>query len=250
VKIVFTMPVFNEQEGIVDFCNEILEVFEAHEVELVLVNDQSSDNSRAVITKHLLSRHESKIKVIDNERNLGHGPSTLIGISDSLTRPDVEVIVTVDGDGQFRAQEILTLVNGLLELNLDIVEGVRVNRQDPIFRKISTAVCRLLVLSSAGKLPRDGNTCLRVYRPNSLRTVIEGISPDFLIPNVLISTQTRIRGLAFAQIEINSIPRRGNNSLGSTWHQRFYTIPSRRYLAFCIKAIFQWAHAINRIKRR
>ena len=246
----FSMPVYNEEQGIVNFCLEIFQTFESFDIELILVNDHSTDNSKSEITRNLLSRKELKIKLVDNDINLGHGPSTLIGIHHALMIPGVESIVTVDGDGQFMASDILRLVNYRRELNLDVVEGVRMNRQDPMFRKISTITCRFLVFATSGRLPKDGNTCLRVYKPDSLRLLIKQIRADFLVPNVLVASYTRIYKLAFAQVEINSIPRRALNPLGSTWHQKFYRIPSRRYLTFCLKAISQWTLAFIKFRAK
>jgi len=248
LKIVFTMPVYNEVEGIVDFCQEIFETFKMFDVEIVLVNDRSSDNSEYVISSKLIPKYNSKVTLINNQINLGHGPSTLIGMRQALLSQDLEIIITVDGDGQFRSDEILTLVNHHQELKLEITEGVRINREDPYFRKISTGVCKLLVFVVSGKIPKDGNTCLRIYTPNSLRTVIKEIPSNFLIPNLLISAFTRKFKLKFDQVEINSIPRRGANPIGSTWKQKFSFLPSKRFVKFCFRATLQWFQTSMRTK--
>lgn len=248
MKIIFTMPVYNEAEGIVNFCEEIFETFKMFDVKLVLVNDRSSDNSEEIISRHLLQKYESKVTLINNEINLGHGPSTLIGMRQALLRHEVEFIITVDGDGQFRSEEILALVNHHREFRLEITEGVRINREDPYFRKISTGVCKFLVFTVTGKMPKDANTCLRIYTPNSLRSVIEGIPPNFLIPNLLISAFTRKYKLKFGQVEINSIPRRGVDSIGSTWKQKFSFLPSKRFMKFCLKSTTQWCQTFIKTK--
>jgi glycosyltransferase involved in cell wall biosynthesis len=240
MKIVFTMPVYNEEEGIVKFCDEIIETFKEFEVQIILVNDLSTDNSKEVISEKLMTNYESNIILINNSKNLGHGPSTLKGMRRALKVTDSNIIVTVDGDGQFYSDEIMSLVKQHVELKADITEGVRINRQDPTFRKVSTIVCKILVFAASRKLPQDANTCLRIYQPKSLEFMVKKIREDFMIPNVLISTITRNEGFAYKQIQINSIPRRGAESVGSTWKQKFSRIPSRRYLVFCMRATLQW----------
>ena len=248
MRIVFTMPVYNEEEGITDFCEEILEIFKEYKTEIIVVNDFSSDSSENVIRENLIKKYGSVVTLVNNPKNLGHGPSTIIGIRKALLISSTDIIVTVDGDGQFKARDILYLVQEHKKLNMDVTEGVRINRTDPMFRKVSTSVCKFLVFSLSGKFPNDGNTCLRVYTPKSLEKLINRIPSDFLIPNVLISTYTRIEELNFTQIKIDSIQRRGRNSIGSTWKQRFLNIPSRRYLVFCFRATIQWILAIFRNK--
>ena len=248
MKIVFTMPVYNEEEGIVEFCEEILQAFTDYDIEIVLVNDRSTDNSKEVISNNLLSKQHSRIKLFNNDLNLGHGPSTLIGIRHALMSPNAELIVTVDGDGQFRSSEILNLVISHQKLKFEITEGVRINRQDPYFRKISTKVCRFLVYTATGQLPRDANTCLRIYDTKTLSGIVESIPMNSLIPNVMISAITRNKKLRLLESNITSIPRRASNPNGSTWRQTFDLIPSKRYLTFCLRATYQWIINLGKLR--
>jgi dolichol-phosphate mannosyltransferase len=243
------MPVYNEEEGIVSFCEEIFQTFHAFEVEIIIVNDRSSDRSEIIIEKELVSKYPSKIKLISNEKNYGHGPSTLIGIHEAMKSSNVETIVTVDGDGQFNAFEILTLFKHHLNSNLDVIEGVRVNRQDPAFRKISTMVCKILVFGACRIMPRDANTCLRIYKPAVLKKIIKNIDSNSLIPNIFISTYTRLDGLNFRELDISALPRRASSVSGSTWRQKFTRIPSQRYLIFCLKATLQWVKTIYAVRK-
>jgi glycosyltransferase involved in cell wall biosynthesis len=81
------------------------------------------------------------LDIFCNVRNLGHGPSTIKGMFRAVElNPDL--VVTIDGDGQFIENEILEAINDFIGSECDILEGNRVARQEPVFRRAST--CKIM----------------------------------------------------------------------------------------------------------
>ena len=179
------------------------------------------------------------ITVRSNEVNLGHGPTTIRALRAGLDA-QAEVVVAVDGDGQFRGSDIARLVGILQTSGCDVVEGVRTSRSDPLFRRVTSVVTRGLVWLRVRKSPRDANTPLRVYRPEVLADVLATLPDDAMTPNLLISAWTRRTGVALREEFVDSLDRRGDTAHGSSWQARHQLIPSRRFVTFCLKAGLQW----------
>ena len=79
--------------------------------------------------------------MLQSERNRGHGPSTLAALREAIAT-GADQVVAVDGDGQFRGEDLVRLAREGSEHDYDVVEGVRSGRKDPVYRAIvSTAPC-------------------------------------------------------------------------------------------------------------
>lgn len=84
------------------------------DIELVLVNDCSPDNSIDILNKY--SDHP-KVKIINNEVNLGPGVSRQIGLDNSIG----EFTIFVDGDDYLELDCLEVMYNEAIAQNADIV---------------------------------------------------------------------------------------------------------------------------------
>lgn len=234
--VAVVMPAYNEEAGIPGFLREIVAAMSGLEVRLFVADDCSTDRTGAVLDGLTA---ELPLTVLPGERNAGHGPTTLRALSAGLAS-GADVIVAVDGDGQFVGSDMRTLVDMLLMRGADIIEGVRTGRDDPIFRRVTSWTTRSLVQLRAHERPQDANTPLRVYRPEVLARLLSAVPADAMTPNLLISALARSSRLVILEVPVSSIPRRGGDPGGSTWRAKRQSVPSRRYVDFCIKAGRQW----------
>ena len=239
--VILTMPVFNEADGIVEFLTELDRELPGS-VKIQLVDDASTDSTTAHVRSLGLASDRMVLHI--NEFNMGHGPTTLKGLRIAL-ESNPEVVVAVDGDGQFEAGEIARLIAEAAG-EVDVIEGVRVGRDDPWFRRVTSRATGLLVALRCGRMPADANTPLRVYRPAVLEGLIAGIPDDFSVPNLVISARARRRGLRVEEVPVSSRVRRGVDETGSSWGSRRRSIPSARFVRFCGRAIRQWLSVSTR----
>lgn len=238
-KVVVTMPVFNEEVGIIQFLEEIKASLADYDLSLVIIDDSSSDRTTSVIENFKDMQSDLNLTLLVNEKNLGHGPSTVKGMTFASTI-DADAIITIDGDGQFLGYEMAQALNAFFSNKVDALEGIRVKRSEPFFRKISTLAVRVLVWSRSHKMPADGNTPLRIYQRDRLIEIVRCVPGNLLIPNVFISTYSRVQNWNLFEMKVTSIPSRGSDSLGSTWKQKYAHLPSKRFLKFCLTAFLQW----------
>jgi dolichol-phosphate mannosyltransferase len=235
VTICVVMPAFNEGEGIQGFLLEIARNF-PEKTKFIVVDDFSNDDTHLKLVN--LSKHID-IEIITNEKNIGHGPSTLRALKAALDS-ESETIVAVDGDGQFSAQEIFDLYEFFSANEFDIAEGVRRLRLDePWFRSFTSYVTRRLVRLKSGRTPQDANTPLRIYKRQNLSSLLDRIDPMVLVPNLMISIICRVSKVSIGELHVTSFPRRGASSIGDAWKQKIHILPSKRFLMFCIRSSVQ-----------
>jgi dolichol-phosphate mannosyltransferase len=238
------MPQHNEGEFLFNFVNEL--ETKISNLGIVIVDDKSSIALQSQLRKKF--EKSNHVQLVFNAENMGHGISTLIALHKSI-EIESEIIISVDGDGQFLVEDIKKCLNHLIEnRNLEIIEGVRVDRiNEPWFRKVVTTITRLLVYLKVKQIPKDANTPLRVYRREALIRILDKIPINSMIPNLHVSKLTRQMKLNFKEIEVLSLARGGgrggnqNNLIdGVTWKQKFKRIPSVRFIKFCIQSILEW----------
>jgi len=236
LKICVTMPAWNEAEGIGGFIEELHASLSIWNPTFIVVDDCSTDTTADVVNS--LGSMRSVI-LSTNEKNAGHGPSTVRGLQLALAESP-EVVIALDGDGQFLGPDVSKCLTEFLSSDADIVEGVRKNRHDPLFRRITTHASRLLVWSRCRRLPTDANTPLRVYKPEKLRIMLNRIPDNAMTPNLLISSLSRKLQMNIYEVEVSFIPRRGENEVGTSWGTTRRQVPSKRFAIFCANAAVQW----------
>jgi glycosyltransferase involved in cell wall biosynthesis len=232
-SVYLSLVCFNEEEGIEEFFKEICSFLMDEHFKILIIDDCSRDATSAIL-KRLREAH-SCLEVSTNPKNLGHGPSTLIGLHAAISS-EAEYILTIDGDGQFFGGDIANALRFMRDSEQDILEGVRNGRTEPLFRKFVTFMTRILVLLKSGSFPADANTPFRVYRRDALAKMIPKVTIGSLIPNLEVSIWSRRMKLSIKEYPVRSRVRRGSASTGTTWQNKREFLPSSRFLMFCKKA--------------
>ncbi len=232
--VTVSMPCFNEAEGIAEFADELCASLGRTLYQLIIVDDCSTDETFSIL--QTIAERESKIVILRNPVNCGHGPSTLVGLNQALRTP-ASIIMTLDGDGQFITSEVKYALDFFCNSNADLLEGSRQGRTDPWFRKVVTRLLRLMIFLLSGKLPKDSNTPFRIYKKEIARSLMSGIDPMAITPNLLIGIRARRMNCNIEEFPVTSINRRGSIKSGVTWQSKSNYLPSGRFLRFCFKAI-------------
>lgn len=135
IKISIVIPVFNEEDNILDLVNEIYKSFLSinNIFEVIVVNDGSVDNT---FEKLKILEDQNKIKVINNSKNFGQSYSIKKGIENS----SYDNILTIDGDGQNNPDDIKKLLKIYQEKNLHLISGIRQKRKDSYVKILSSKI--------------------------------------------------------------------------------------------------------------
>lgn len=112
ISVVTTL--YNLENYIEECINSILNQSYS-DIELIIVNDCSTDKSKEIVENY----SDPRIKLINNEVNVGAGMSRRIGIENSKG----DHIILIDGDDYISSNYIETLYKYSVEYNADIVSG-------------------------------------------------------------------------------------------------------------------------------
>jgi len=243
--IVVCMPVYNEEDGIVEFLHELQASLKSFEPQFVIVDDHSSDKTPLLLKRFELNYDQ--VLVLSNSENSGHGFSVMRGL-DAAVALNPTLIVTCDGDGQFNGSEIASLIQLSLNSGTPIVEGVRYGRDEPWFRRLTSFATRVIVRVSSGKCASDANTPLRVITLSAAVSLQHKIPKNCPVPNLAISALARSSAIEVCEVAVQSRPPRRNPSSGNHWKQKYQFLPSMRFLRFVLKALIAWL-AVHRLAR-
>jgi len=97
--------------------------------EIILVDDGSNKLTKNVL--EALSKKVENLRIITHDKNKGYGGALKSGFYNAK----YELIFYTDGDAQYNPLELEKLV-GKMNDDVDIVNGYKIARQDPFYRKI------------------------------------------------------------------------------------------------------------------
>ena len=113
---VVVIPVFNEEKSIFDIINKVFN----HCDKIIVVNDCSTDGTKEILE----SINNDNLIIMTNEKNLGIGGATKVGIKKAL-EIGAEIIIKFDGDGQHSSNDIPEFINLIENENYDFIKGNR-----------------------------------------------------------------------------------------------------------------------------
>lgn len=151
------IPIFNEAESLPSLFKELKSEFgNSSSVEIVFVNDGSTDSSQKSIERAILDN--STWKMINLYRNYGKSVALQAGIECSSG----EIIGTLDADLQDDPKEIAKLID--LSEKFDLVIGWKKNRLDPLEKRIASKIFNFFIRVFSGLKIKDSNTGIKIFK--------------------------------------------------------------------------------------
>ena len=159
------IPVFNEQESLLDLNMEIKDTLkDRYDYEVIFVNDGSVDNSCKIIKELMLK--DKSLKLIDLFINKGKADALNLGFD----LASGEIVITLDADLQDDPKEIPNLID---EINkgYDMVSGWKKHRKDPISKTIPSKLFNLVLKYFSGIKINDFNCGLKAYKNRVVKSI-------------------------------------------------------------------------------
>ena len=163
------LPMYNEEDNLDPMLRELLLTGETFNVpfEIIIVDDGSTDALKAKILPYLEAL-PGVLKYVELARNFGQSAAMAAGIDIAEGR----YIVTLDGDLQNDPADIPTMLNKLIDEDLDMVIGWRQNRQDKVLnRKIPSWIANRIIGWLSGLKFTDYGCSLKVYRRETAKSL-------------------------------------------------------------------------------
>ena len=174
------IPAFNEGKVIGTLVENVLQYVDR----VIVCDDGSIDNTS-------IEAEKAGAQVITHKKNLGKG-AAMRTLFDLIKNENFNVMITIDGDGQFSPEEIPKLLPPILNNQMDIVIGYRSNRDEmPSYRKLGNKFLDSMT-NLASELPfRDTQSGFRSYSKKAISVInfkTDGFGAD---SEILIDASTK-----------------------------------------------------------
>jgi len=125
--------------------------------EVIVVNDASQDHTGELLAE--LERQYECVRIITHPRNRGYGGALRSGFANATK----DLVFYTDGDAQYDPRELKLLMEALTD-EVDMVNGYKILRHDPMHRIIIGGVYQHFVRIIFGLKLRDPDCDFRVMR--------------------------------------------------------------------------------------
>lgn len=185
------VPLYNEEDNVVEMQQQIDAALVGRDYELVLVDDGSKDQTLVRI------QPGPRVRVIVLEKNSGQSAAMHAGIHGAKG----EVIITLDGDLQNDPADIPVMIAKLDE-GFDLVCGYRAKRKDTPFKRLQSRIANFVRSRFVGDHVRDTGCTLKVMRRDCREALLLFNGMHRFIPALI-----RNMGWRVTEVPVNHRPR-------------------------------------------
>ena len=164
-KISIFLPIYNKENFVINSIKSLQDQT-LKDIEIVAVNDCSTDRSLEILTN--LSKNDSRIKVVNNDKNHGLLYSRAMGILNSSG----EYLLNLDPDDMINGQDTLEFLYNKAKIdNLDIIS----------FNVFDQKHKRIIKCKEKNNIVRQPKLFLSIFRNDKIR--------EYIIVNKLIKKE-------------------------------------------------------------
>lgn len=193
------LPAHDEEANIGPVVARALEVlpYFADRFEVVVVDDGSRDGTARIVDD--LAAADARVRVVRHPRNRGYGAALTSGFAASTG----DWVMFMDSDRQFDLADLRLLAPFVDEY--EIVAGFRLERSDPLHRRVFAEVFNVAVRLLFGVHLRDIDCAFKIFRGDLIRS-LDLSAPGALI-NAEIQAKARRHGARLMQVGVHHYPR-------------------------------------------
>ena len=177
MKITIGIPAFNEEDNIAKIVTGLKKISDS-----IIVCDDGSSDMTSEIAEGL------NAIVVKHEHNMGYG-AAINTIFQRAKEIGTDILVTFDGDGQHRIEDIPKVISPIQENVADVVIGSRFLKEEskvPSYRKIGIKAITKVTNVSINEKLTDSQSGFRAYSKEVLERIYPsdrgmGISTEILI---------------------------------------------------------------------
>ena len=179
-KLLVVIVAYNHEKFIKSVLDRINDnLFKTYEVEVLINDDSSSDNTLNVTKDYIKNNTDKKIKytVLSNPVNQGYGGNQKIGFLYAI-KNNFDFVALVHGDGQYAPEYLETLVEPLNDENTDVVFGSRMINKDgaikggmPFYKYIGNKILTFYQNKLFNKNFTEFHSGYRIYKVQSLKKI-------------------------------------------------------------------------------
>ncbi|MGH8164908.1 MAG: glycosyltransferase family 2 protein, partial [Rhodanobacteraceae bacterium] len=156
------VPLYNEEENVGLLQGELAAALARTAHEIIFVDDGSTDQSLARLTR------SPEVRVLHFEKNAGQSAALYAGAN--AARGDV--VVLIDADLQNDPADIPRLLAELQRSGADLVCGYRAKRKDTLVKRLTSRIANFVRSRFTKDGVRDTGCTLKAMRRECVRTLV------------------------------------------------------------------------------
>ena len=155
-KFIILIPIYNDWKSVFKLLENIdLQIADWNaEVSVLIVNDASTEERPATELKF---KKIKSVRVMNMKQNRGHARCNAAGLKYLTEKEKFDYVIPMDGDGEDRPEELISLFNKSKEKPLKTVTLDRIKRSEGLFFKLLYEGHKILTYVFTGKLVKFGN---------------------------------------------------------------------------------------------
>jgi glycosyltransferase involved in cell wall biosynthesis len=206
-EISIVLPAFNEEANIFSAIDHATAVARrlCSAYEIVVVDDGSTDSTAAMVEER--AKVDDAIRLIRHVRNRGYGEALRTGFAAAA----LDLVVFTDADNQFDLSELERFLPWID--HVDVVAGYRLNRQDPLGRRLISLAWNSLVRVLFYVPVRDIDCALKLFRRSVLKEL------DLQAVGAMVNTELMVKlgrsGFSVVEVGVTHFPRTAGTARGA-----------------------------------
>jgi glycosyltransferase involved in cell wall biosynthesis len=205
-RLSLILPAHNEEANIEIVVRDALRVLPkyAPEIEILVVNDGSTDRTGEIADR--LKADDGRVLPLHHEQNQGYGGALRSGFTSSTG----DFVMFMDADRQFDIRDIMLLAP-FVDL-FDIVAGFRMERSDPLHRRINAEIFNVTIRMLFGVHMRDLDCAFKIFRGDQIRNL--HLTTSGALINAEMQAKLRRQGATLVQVGVPHYPRVAGQATG------------------------------------
>ena len=219
------IPAYNEEKTVHLILDQVLQVdLKGIHIEIVLVNDCSTDGTRAAVEAYISKHENAAIHLFNQEANKGKGAAIRRGIEEARG----DFLIIQDADLEYDPREYKDLLDPILSDRADVVYGSRFMGSNPhrilfFWHSIGNRFLTFLSNMFNNQNFTDMETCYKMFRSEIIKKIYLRENRFGFEPEVTAKI-SRIPGIRIYEVGISYYGRTYGEGKKINWKDGFRAI--------------------------
>ena len=225
-KLSIIIPVYNEERTILQVLNKLvtIKLIQSVERELVIVNDNSTDESEKIILNFKKDNPKTEIQYFKHEKNKGKGAA----LNTAFSKVTGDIIIIQDADLEYDPEEFNRLLKPILDGFADVVYGSRFKGSNPhralfFWHTVGNNFLTFLSNMFSNLNLTDMETCYKMIKKEIIQS-IEIYENRFGIEPEITAKISKIKGVRIYEVGISYYGRTYEEGKKIGWKDGFRAI--------------------------